>query len=69
VPILVKPHPPFSRPTASIPKKDLLAQLLALNLEVAARIEKNEPVTPPGIPKDFPDPKTLVTDDCIKPPQ
>ena len=49
-------------------KKDLLAQLLALNLEVAARIEKGEPVTAPGVPKNFPDAKKLVTEDCIRPP-
>ena len=33
-------------------KKDLLAQLLALNQEVAAKIEKGEPVIPPGVPKN-----------------
>jgi PPIC-type PPIASE domain/MmeI, target recognition domain len=48
-------------------KKDLLAQLLALNLEVAAKIEKGEPVIAPGIPKNYPEPKNLVTEDCIKP--
>jgi hypothetical protein len=49
------------------PKKDLLQQLLDLNLEVAARIERGEPVTTPGIPPDFPNPKSLITDDCIRP--
>jgi hypothetical protein len=48
-------------------KKDLLAQLLALNQQVAAKIEKGEPVMPPGVPKNFPDAKKLVTEDCIKP--
>lgn len=48
-------------------KKDLLAQLLALNREVAAKIEKGEPVTAPGVPKVYPDAKKLVTEDCIKP--
>jgi hypothetical protein len=48
-------------------KKDLLAQLLALNLEVARRIEKGEPVTPPGIPARFPNPETLTSGDCIHP--
>ena len=48
-------------------KKDLLAQLLALNQEVAAKIERGEPVTPPGVPKNYPDAKKLVTEDCIKP--
>ena len=48
-------------------KKDLLAQLLALNQEVAAKIEKGEPVTAPGVPKNYPDAKKLVTEDCIRP--
>ena len=48
-------------------KKDLLAQLLALNLEVAAKIEKAEPVTAPGVPKNYPDAKKLVTEDCLHP--
>ena len=49
-------------------KKDLLAQLLELNQSVAQRLEKAEPVTPPGIPANFPTPGTLVSDDCIRPP-
>jgi hypothetical protein len=49
-------------------KKDLLAQLLQLNLAVAQRFEKAEPVTPPGIPPNFPTPGTLISDDCIRPP-
>ncbi len=49
-------------------KKDLLAQILALNQEVAARIEKSEPVTAPGVPSHYPDPQKLVADDCIRPP-
>jgi len=48
------------------PKKDLLAQLLALNLDVARREEAGEPVTAPGIPTGHPDPDRLVTDDCIR---
>jgi hypothetical protein len=47
--------------------KDLLAQLLALNQEGAAKIEKGEPVMPPGVPKNYPDAKKLVTEDCIRP--
>ena len=50
------------------PKADLLAQLLALNLEVAGRSERQEPVTAPGLPPGFPEPETLVTEDCIRPP-
>jgi hypothetical protein len=48
-------------------RQDLLAQLLALNLAVAARIERGEPVTAPGIPTGYPSPEKLVTEDCIKP--
>ena len=49
------------------PKADLLAQLLALNQTVATRIARAEPVTAPGIPPAFPNPETLVTEDCIRP--
>ena len=48
-------------------KKDLLAQLLALNQAVAAKIENGETVTAPGVPKYYPDAKKLVTEDCICP--
>jgi hypothetical protein len=48
-------------------KQDLLAQLLALNQQVAAKIERGEPVTAPGVPRNYPDAKQLVTEDCIKP--
>ena len=50
------------------PRQDLLAQLLALNLEVADRLARGEPVTAPGIPAGYPVPAELVTDDCIAPP-
>ena len=46
---------------------DLLQQLLDLNLELAERIERGESVTAPGIPPDFPNPKSLLIDDCIRP--
>jgi hypothetical protein len=49
------------------PKRDLLAQLLALNQDVAVKIEKGSPVTAPGVPPIYPDAKQLVTDDCIQP--
>ena len=48
-------------------RKDLLAQLLALNQTVAAQIERGETVTAPGIPAGFPNPANLVTADCIRP--
>ncbi|MCY4144924.1 MAG: N-6 DNA methylase [Chloroflexi bacterium] len=50
------------------PAGDTLAQLLALNLEVAAKIEAGEPVTAPGIPDDYPDPADLISAGCIQPP-
>ncbi|MCX6897365.1 MAG: N-6 DNA methylase [Verrucomicrobia bacterium] len=46
-------------------KKDLLAQLLALNQEVAGKIEQGAPVTAPGVPQGYPEPAKLVTEDCI----
>ena len=49
-------------------KKDLLAQLLALNQEVAAKIKRGESVTDPGVPKHYPNVEKLVTEDCITPP-
>ena len=49
------------------PKTDLLAQLLDLNHTVADRITRNETVTSPGIPPNYTHPKSLITDDCIRP--
>jgi hypothetical protein len=46
--------------------KDLLAQLLDLNLLVARRIEQGRPVTAPGVPPAYGDPSKLMTDDCIR---
>lgn len=48
------------------PKNDLLAQLLDLNLVVAAAIDARQRVTAPGIPPGYPNPKSLVTADCIR---
>jgi hypothetical protein len=48
------------------PRKDLLAQLLALNLAVARRIDAGEPVTAPGVPPDYPNPARLITADCVR---
>jgi hypothetical protein len=48
-------------------ERDLLAQLLSLNQQVAANIEKGESVTAPGVPKKNPDPEKLVTEDCVQP--
>ena len=49
------------------PKADSLAQLLALNQQVAASIEKGETVTAPGLPPCLPNPASFITEDCIKP--
>ena len=49
------------------PKKDLLAQLLELNLAVAAREQAGQPVTAPGVPPTYSTPAKLITDDCICP--
>lgn len=46
--------------------EDLLAQLLALNLAVAAKIESHQSVTAPGIPPGYPAAANLVTEDCIR---
>jgi hypothetical protein len=48
------------------PRKDLLGQLLDFNLAVAAQIEAGQPVTPPGIPPEYPHPAQLVTADCVQ---
>ena len=48
------------------PDADILEQLLALNFEVAAKIEVGESVTAPGIPPDYPNPNDLISDGCIQ---
>ena len=47
----------------------LLAQILALNLAVARRIQDAQPVTAPGLPPSYPNPAVLITSDCIQPPE
>ncbi|HEX8523141.1 MAG TPA: DNA methyltransferase [Tepidisphaeraceae bacterium] len=47
--------------------KDLLAQLLSLNLEVAANEKQGKIPTPPGVPPKFGDASKLITEDCITP--
>ena len=49
-------------------KQDLLAQILALNLEVAAKEAKGEAVQGPGVPGciEDADEAGLITDDCIR---
>jgi hypothetical protein len=48
-------------------ENDLLAQILELNHAVAAREKSGQPVTAPGIPAGYPNPDSLVTEDCIRP--
>jgi hypothetical protein len=48
-------------------KADLLTQLLALNHEVADRIEKGDSVVSPGLPPQFTDRSSLVSQDCFQP--
>ena len=47
--------------------KDLPGQLLALNQQVVAKIERGEPVTAPRRAKHYPDGRQRVTEDCIRP--
>ena len=47
--------------------KDLLAQLLELNLAVAERIAGGKAVLPPGVPATYPHSQQLVSEDCIRP--
>lgn len=49
------------------PKGDVLEQLLRLNKIVAGRIERGEPVNPPGIPPALAGRVRLVSQDCIRP--
>ncbi|MCS6245535.1 MAG: hypothetical protein H2172_17010 [Opitutus sp.] len=51
------------------PGRDLLAQLLALNQEVAARQARGEAVTAPGLPSGLSavERDALITTDCIRP--
>jgi hypothetical protein len=34
---------------------------------MTCRISQGSPVTAPGVPKNYPDAKKLVTEDCIAP--
>jgi len=46
-------------------KSDPLSQILALNAEVAARLENGEPVISPGIPPGLKSPASLISPDAI----
>lgn len=49
-------------------KRDLLAQLLSLNLRIASEIANGRSVCAPGVPTGFPDVSRLVSTDCIQAP-
>jgi hypothetical protein len=49
-------------------KEDPLAFLLALNHAVAAKEQKGEPVTAPGLPPCVKEAKEFITDDCVRMP-
>ena len=47
------------------PEEDILAFLLKLNLALAAREAKGEPITPPGLPAWVEGSQTFVSTDCV----
>jgi hypothetical protein len=47
--------------------EDTLAFLLKLNLDLAAKESAGEPIAPPGLPRIFPDPESIITTDRIEP--
>ena len=47
-------------------KKDLLAQLLELNLSVAEKEKQGKPVQAPGLPDFVKDKKKFVSGDCVR---
>jgi hypothetical protein len=46
--------------------EDSLAFLLKLNLQLAAKESKGEPITPPGLPAGIANPKEFISADCVK---
>jgi SAM-dependent methyltransferase len=48
------------------PSEDILAFLLKLNLELAEKETKGEAIMPPGLPAFVKDPKTFISEDCVK---
>jgi hypothetical protein len=49
------------------PTEDILSFLLKLNLELADKEKKGDPVTPPGLPVTNETPEQFVTGDCVQP--
>jgi SAM-dependent methyltransferase len=60
---------PLKDAHAALDAAVLAAYGFSAKKEVAARIEKGEPVTAPGAPKNYHDPQKLITEDCIQPPK
>ncbi len=50
------------------PDADILAFLLKLNLELAAKEANGEAITPPGLPAFVPEPESFVSRDCVRSP-
>jgi len=50
------------------PDEDILAFLLRLNLNCAAKESNNESITPPGLPAFVPEPQTFMSRDCVRAP-
>ena len=48
--------------------EDILAFLLKLNFDLAAKEAKGEPITPPGLPAFVPEPQSFVSRDCVRAP-
>ena len=48
--------------------EDILAFLLNLNLELAAKEAKGEPITPPGLPSFVAERAGFISDDCVRVP-
>jgi hypothetical protein len=47
------------------PAEDILAFLLKLNLELAAKETNGQPITPPGLPAFVGSPKEFISKDCV----
>ena len=47
-------------------KEDVLAQLLALNLQVARNEKEGKPVQPPGLPAFVKNKEDYVSGDCVR---
>ena len=47
------------------PEEDILAFLLKLNLVLAEKESKGEPITPPGLPAFVEMPHTFISTDCV----